>query len=113
MPDLDGSVFRPRYNDWQFGVVACKADIACVSFQGRNESLGSIVPDLDRLVIRCAEEVGLVTVGIIINMVDSFSWASIVCFAVALSMLQILMVRSRQAEAKTLVSLGLMDRPIT
>jgi hypothetical protein len=35
-----------------------------------------------------------------------FSWASMVCFALALSMLQILMVRSKQAEAKTLVSLG-------
>ena len=71
MPYLDRSIFGAGYNDWQFRVVAGKADIARVSFQRGNQGLGRIIPYFDGLIIRGTQEVGFVTVRIVVDVVDA------------------------------------------
>lgn len=52
-------------------MVTGEADIARVTFQSGYQGLRSVVPDFNSLVVRCTEQVGLVTVGIVVDMVDS------------------------------------------
>ena len=71
VPDTDGSVFRTGDDDWQFGVVAGEGNIVGVAFEGRNQGLGGVIPDLDGAVVGRCEDVRLVRVWVVVDVVHA------------------------------------------
>jgi hypothetical protein len=51
VPDLDCTVFGTGDDDGKLGVVASKRNIAGVTFKGRDEGLGGVIPDLMKLML--------------------------------------------------------------
>ena len=58
-------------------MVIGKEDIAGVSLERRNQRFGGVVPDLDRLVVRGGDEIGLVRSRVVVHMVDSLGFVSL------------------------------------
>ena len=52
-------------------MVASEGNIAGVALQSRNERLGRVIPNLDGLVVRSGEEVGLIGGRVVIDVVDT------------------------------------------
>ena len=73
VPDLDGAILGTGNNDGQLGVVACERDIAGVTLEGCDQSLGCVIPNLDSAVVRGSEQVRLVGLRVVINVVDALS----------------------------------------
>ena len=51
-------------------MIARKRDIARMPFEGRGQRLGSIIPYLDRLIVRSSSEIWLIRSRIIIHVID-------------------------------------------
>lgn len=58
-------------------MVACKRDVAGVTFERRNETFCGIVPDLDGAVVRGGQNVGFVRLRVVIDVIDTLC---LVCF---------------------------------
>lgn len=60
-------------------MIASKRDIACVAFEGCNECLRGVVPNLNGLVVGGGEEVWLISLWIVVDMVHTFCLVSLEC----------------------------------
>ena len=60
MPQLDGPVLAPADDERQLGVEANRRDVVRVALERLDARLGLVVPDLDRLVVGAADQVGAV-----------------------------------------------------
>jgi hypothetical protein len=58
-------------DDGQFGVIAGKRNVVGVTFEGSDQGLCSVIPNLDSSVVRCGEEIGLVGVRVVIDVVNT------------------------------------------
>lgn len=58
-------------------MVACEGDVAGMTFQGRNQGLGGIVPDLDSLIVRGSQQIRLVGLWVVVNVVDALGLMSL------------------------------------
>lgn len=57
-------------------MVAGEGNVVGVTFEGRNQALRRVVPDLDRTVITGCEEIWLIGVGVVVNPVDTLRLVS-------------------------------------
>ncbi len=71
MPQTQGAVLGPRYNDGKLRVVASERNVVCVAFQRGNKGLCGVIPDLDGPVVRGCQKIWLVGMGIVVDVVDT------------------------------------------
>ena len=71
VPYPDGTIFRAGDDDGQFRVVAGKRDVVGVAFEGSDQGLGGVIPNLNGAVVGGGKEVRLVGVRVVVDVVDT------------------------------------------
>lgn len=72
VPYLDAAVFGAGNNNGQFWVEARKGDVGSMAFESCDKGLGGVVPDLDCAVIGGGENVGFVSGGVVVDVIDTY-----------------------------------------